>query len=106
MVGSKSTQTRFVRDKHLLYTPLLAFLDCYICNCYIMGARDLCDVLHQSPRVLCAKGLSAICRYTVYRKILEGENLHKFCDFTATCEGFLHEILGMPHPLCDQFNIP
>ena len=27
MAGSKSTQTRFVRDKHLLYIPSLAFLD-------------------------------------------------------------------------------
>ena len=27
MAGSKSTQTRFVRHKHLLYIPLLAFLD-------------------------------------------------------------------------------
>ena len=27
MTGSKSTQTRFVRDKHLLYIPSLAFLD-------------------------------------------------------------------------------
>ena len=29
MAGSKSTQTRLVRDKHLLYIPLLAFLDYY-----------------------------------------------------------------------------
>ena len=29
MAGSKSTQTRFVRDKHLLYIPSLAFLDFY-----------------------------------------------------------------------------
>ena len=27
MAGSKSTQTRFVRDKHLLYIPTLAILD-------------------------------------------------------------------------------
>ena len=27
LAGSKSTQTRFVRDKHLLYIPSLAFLD-------------------------------------------------------------------------------
>ena len=26
MAGSKSTETRFVRHKHLLYIPLLAFL--------------------------------------------------------------------------------
>ena len=29
MAGSKSTQTRFVRHKHLLYIPSLAFLDYY-----------------------------------------------------------------------------
>ena len=29
MAGSKSTQTRFVRHKHLLYFPSLAFLDYY-----------------------------------------------------------------------------
>ena len=29
MAGSKSTQTRFVRHKHLLYVPSLAFLDYY-----------------------------------------------------------------------------
>ena len=29
MAGLKSTQTRFVRHKHLLYIPLLAFLDYY-----------------------------------------------------------------------------
>ena len=27
MAGSKSTQTRFVKDKHLLYIPTLAFLN-------------------------------------------------------------------------------
>ena len=34
----------------------------------------------------------------------EGENFHEFRNFTATHESFLHEILGMPHPLCDQFT--
>ena len=29
MAESKSTKTRFVRHKHLLYIPSLAFLDCY-----------------------------------------------------------------------------
>ena len=29
MAGSKSTPTRFVRHKHLLYIPSLAFLDYY-----------------------------------------------------------------------------
>ena len=33
------------------------------CNSYIMGARDLCDILHQSLRALYARGLSAICRH-------------------------------------------
>ena len=33
----------------------------------------------------------------------EGENFHKFRDFSTIRESFLHEILGMPHPLCDQF---
>ena len=33
----------------------------------------------------------------------EGENLHEFRDFSAIRESFLHEILGMPHPLCEQF---
>ena len=36
----------------------------------------------------------------------QGRNLHEFRYFTATCKSFPHEILGMPHPLCDQFNIP
>ena len=42
--------------------------------------------------------------YTVKREAFEGENLHKFRNFTAAHKSFLHEILGMPHPLCDQFN--
>ena len=29
MTGSKSSQTTFVRDKHLLYIPTLAFLGYY-----------------------------------------------------------------------------
>ena len=32
-----------------------------------------------------------------------GENFHEFRDFSAIREIFLNEILGMPHPLCDQF---
>ena len=35
-------------------------------------------------------------------EIFEGENFHEFRDFSAIRESFLHEILGMPHPLCDQ----
>ena len=35
----------------------------------------------------------------VIGETFEGENLHYF---TVTCESFIHEILGMPHP----FNIP
>ena len=41
---------------------------------------------------------------TVLQEIIKGENLHEFRDFTATRESFLHDILGMPHPLCDQFH--
>ena len=40
MAGSKSTQTRFVRHKHLLYIPSLAFLDDYApsykCDVFVM----------------------------------------------------------------------
>ena len=43
---------------------------------------------------------------TIWREIFKGVNLHEFRDFTATHESILHAILGMPHPLCDQFNIP
>ena len=35
-------------------------------------------------------------RNTVQWETFLGENLR---DFIATCESFLHEILGMPHPL-------
>ena len=40
---------------------------------------------------------------TVQQETFEGENFHEFLDFSAIRESFLHEILGMPHPLCDQF---
>ena len=43
---------------------------------------------------------------TVIWETFEVENLREFRDFTATRESFLHELLGMLHPLCDQFNIP
>ena len=39
------------------------FVEAPVCNSYITGARDLCDILHRSPRALCARGLSAICRH-------------------------------------------
>ena len=32
-----------------------------------------------------------------------GRKLYEFRDFSAIRRSFLHEILGMPHPLCDQF---
>ena len=34
------------------------------------------------------------------------ENFHEFRNFSAIHENFLHKILGMPHSLCDHFNIP
>ena len=37
-------------------------------------------------------------------KLSEGENFHEFRDFSAIRESFLHEIPGMPHPLCDQLT--
>ena len=37
-------------------------------------------------------------------KVLEGENIHKFCN-TATRETFLHEILRMPHSSMRSVNI-
>ena len=40
---------------------------------------------------------------TVWRETFEGENFHEFRDFSAIRESFLHEILGMPHPLSHQF---
>ena len=33
----------------------------------------------------------------------EGEN---FTNFASHPQKFSHEVLGMSHPLCDQFNIP
>ena len=44
------------------------------------------------------KRFSNLSYDTVWRETFEGENFHKFRDFTATHESFLHEILGMPHP--------
>ena len=35
--------------------------------------------------------------YRIVGNYIEGENLHSFHNFTATCENFLHEILGMGH---------
>ena len=53
MTGSKSTQTRFVRDKHLLYIPSLAFLDYYapISKCWcICRVRSLVVTMVQDSQ--------------------------------------------------------
>ena len=54
MAGSKSTQTRFVRHKYLLYIPLLAFLSYYApihvdvfvkCHCAACGRHSGCSLV-------------------------------------------------------------
>ena len=44
MAGSKSTRTRFVRHKHLLYIPSLTFLDYYAPSYVIMLIYNLSSV--------------------------------------------------------------
>ena len=46
-----------------------------------------------------------LCFIYSIAETFEGKNVDKFRDFTAIREIFSVN-LGMPHPLCDQFNIP
>ena len=57
------------------------------------GGRSQC-----APPPLCMQP------WFTFRKYFKGENFHEFHDFTATHESFLLEILGLPHPVCDQFT--
>ena len=36
---------------------------------------------------------------TIQQEKVRGENLYDIRDFIATCESFLHEMLGMSHPI-------
>ena len=76
--------------------PLAAVVD----SPYRETSKYLLQVLH--TRYSFMEHLK-VSTHTVWRETFEGENFHKFRDFSAIHGSFLHEILGMPHPLCDQF---
>ena len=51
-----------------------------------------------------ADGRYGVCGNTVKWETFEGENFREFRGSRAICKNFLHEILGMPHPLMLSFK--
>ena len=91
-------------DVGQLMTITLLFIQCPPVNDLLRSVGN--EGIRQTMTTLALLTFQVRKNYHNCGETFKGENLHEFCDLTATHESFLHKILGIPHPLCNQFNIP